>query len=123
MNIAIIGSGPAGLTAAIYTARAGLTTTVYAGMQPGGQLTTTTVIENFPGFVDGIDGPVLMENMQKQAVRFGVHIKQTGVTTLLLKAKQFELIDSYGLSEIYDGVIIASGATARYLGLDRRAHV
>jgi thioredoxin reductase (NADPH) len=117
-SIAIIGSGPAGLTAAIYTARAGLNTTVYAGMQPGGQLTTTTVIENFPGFEEGIDGPVLMENMQKQAIRFGTKVEQKGVTKLVLRENKFEIVDSYGLSEIFDAVIIASGATARYLGLD-----
>jgi thioredoxin reductase (NADPH) len=116
-KIAIIGSGPSGLTAAIYTSRGGLDTTVYAGNQPGGQLTTTTVIENFPGFVEGIDGPVLMETMQKQSERFGTKVVQKSVTKLSLVADQFEIHDSYGGSSVYDGVIIASGATARYLNL------
>jgi thioredoxin reductase (NADPH) len=117
-KIAIIGSGPSGLTAAIYTSRGGLETTVYAGGQPGGQLTTTTVIENFPGFEHGIDGPVLMETMQKQAERFGSVVVQKSVTKLNLVGEQFEIHDTYGGSSIYDGIIIASGATARYLGLE-----
>ena len=81
-KIAIIGSGPAGLTAGIYTARANIDTTIYLGLQPGGQLTTTTEIENFPGFVDGIDGGELMTNMQKQAERFGSKTIQENVKNL-----------------------------------------
>ncbi len=81
-KIAIIGSGPSGLTAGIYTSRANLDTTIYMGLQPGGQLTTTTEIENFPGFVDGIDGSQLMENMQKQAQRFGAKLVRDEVKNL-----------------------------------------
>jgi thioredoxin reductase (NADPH) len=121
-KIAIIGSGPSGLTAAIYTARASLDTDVFMGIQPGGQLTTTTEIENFPGFVDGIQGPELMMNMENQAKRFGAKMKQEEVSNIeVIKntdqtVNKFKIVSSQGTSE-YDGVIIASGASARYLGL------
>ncbi len=115
-RIAIIGSGPAGLTAAIYTARAEIETTVYLGIQPGGQLTTTTEIENFPGFAEGIDGGELMANMQKQAVRFGAKTELTSVESIAQKLDGVEIVTPAN-TQLFDAVIIASGATARYLGL------
>lgn len=117
-KIAIIGSGPAGLTAGIYTARAELDTTIYHGVQPGGQLTTTTEIENFPGFPEGIMGPELMTNMQQQAERFGVKTILESIKSIKDNGdKTFTLITVAGNEETYDAVIIASGATAKYLGL------
>ncbi len=118
-KIAIIGSGPAGLTAAIYTSRADIETDIFMGIQPGGQLTTTTEIENFPGFVDGINGPDLMENMQKQAQRFGSNILYETVKSIKFDADKKEyFITADGGERKYDGVIIASGAKAKYLGLE-----
>jgi thioredoxin reductase (NADPH) len=119
-SVAIIGSGPSGLTAAIYTSRASLKTTVFSGIQPGGQLTTTTEIENFPGFVDGIMGPDLMENMQKQAERFGSDVQFAEVKGIKLNNKegQKKFTVQADTGEVdFDAVIVASGATARYLGL------
>src|SRR3954469_331074 len=112
----IIGSGCAGLTAAIYTARANLSPLVLAGHEPGGQLSITTLVENFPGFPDGIQGPELTENMRKQAVRFGAEYLHGIVGTVDLRKRPFEL--SVGQEIIYtDTLIIASGASARWLGL------
>lgn len=118
-SVAIIGSGPAGLTAAIYTSRAFLDTTVYAGMEPGGQLTLTTEVENFPGFPEGIMGPELMMNMQNQAKRFGSKVEMKAVKSLEVQStgKKFKINDNFGGSTEYDAVIISSGASARYLGL------
>lgn len=119
-KVAIIGSGPAGLTAGIYTARGELETTIFAGEQPGGQLTTTTEIENFPGFVDGILGPTLMQNMQQQAQRFGAKIEYSTITKIEINKDKLQ---PFGLNfgdktEYFDGVIIATGAKARYLGIE-----
>jgi thioredoxin reductase (NADPH) len=117
-KIAIIGSGPAGLTAAIYTSRANIDTTIFLGIQPGGQLTTTTEIENFPGFVDGIQGPELMENMQKQAERFGAKSLLETVRGLSFDIPNHKYTLTHDSGEsTFDAVIIASGASARYLGL------
>ena len=121
-KVAIIGSGPSGLTAAIYTSRAQLDTTVYLGMEPGGQLTTTTEIENFPGAWSsetkkGMMGPDLMSLMQKQAEHFGAKTKMENVDKLeVLDNGKFKIVTAVG-ENIFDGVIIATGASARYLGL------
>jgi len=122
-KVAIIGSGPSGLTAGIYTSRAQLDTTIYTGTQPGGQLTTTTEIENFPGAWDpetkqGMMGPDLMMRIQKQAEHFGCKTIMSNVKSLekLLDGKL--KVTAGGKTEMYDAVIIASGASARYLGLE-----
>jgi thioredoxin reductase (NADPH) len=112
----ILGSGCAGLTAAIYTARAGLKPLVLEGHEPGGQLSITTLVENFPGWPDGIQGPDLIENMKKQATRFGATIELAHLTRVELGAHPFKLHTNTG--EIHARtLIIASGASARWLGL------
>jgi thioredoxin reductase (NADPH) len=115
-SVAIIGSGPAGLTAAIYTARAGLSPILFHGPLPGGQLTTTTEVENFPGFPEGIQGPDLMKNMEYQARRFGTEILQELITKIDLKQRPF-LISSSNRTLTCDAVILASGATPKSLGI------
>ena len=114
----IIGSGPAGYTAAIYTGRANLSPVLYEGIQPGGQLTITTDVENFPGYPEGISGTELMKDLRKQAERFGVEIR-TGIATAadLSKAPYKITIDDEKVIEA-DTVIISTGATAKYLGLE-----
>ncbi|MBQ8360755.1 MAG: thioredoxin-disulfide reductase [Bacteroidaceae bacterium] len=114
----IIGSGPAGYTAAIYTGRANLNPVLYEGLQPGGQLTITTEVENFPGYPEGIGGTELMDDLRKQAERFGVDIR-TGIATKAdLSAAPYKItIDNEQVIEA-DTVIISTGATAKYLGLE-----
>lgn len=113
----IIGTGPAGLTAAIYLARANMEPLIIEGLQPGGQLTTTTEIENFPGFTDGIMGPELMDNMRKQAERFGAKFKSSWVEKVDLSKRPFK-VTVEGLGELEtESVIISTGASARYLGI------
>ncbi|MBF0205265.1 MAG: thioredoxin-disulfide reductase [Oligoflexia bacterium] len=114
-DIAIIGSGPAGYTAAIYTARAGLALVVIEGAQPGGQLTMTTMIENFPGFPEGIMGPELMDRMRSQASHFGAKFISSQVTDLNVNQKI--LILDNGQHYVYKSLIIASGASSRWIGL------
>lgn len=115
-QVLILGSGPAGLTAAIYAARANLNPLVIEGPQPGGQLTTTTEIENFPGFENGIMGPDLMEIMKKQAKRFSARIEMKQATKADLKRRPFRLwFDNEEVTA--DSLIVATGATARTLGL------
>lgn len=113
----IIGGGPAGYTAAIYASRAGLTPVLYEGMQPGGQLTTTTDIENFPGFEKGVDGQGLMEAMRAQALRLGADIRTGAVTEADLSVRPFRFVIDGEKEVEAEAVIIATGATARYLGL------
>lgn len=113
----IIGTGPAGLTSAIYLARANMDPLVIEGMEPGGQLTTTTEVENFPGFPEGILGPELMDNMRKQAERFGAQFKNGWVDSIDLAERPFR-IRVEGQEEITaDSVIISTGASAKYLGI------
>ena len=113
----IIGSGPAGYTAAIYASRANLNPVLYEGVQPGGQLTTTTEIDNFPGYPEGITGTEMMEDLKKQAQRFGTEVRYGIVTKVDFSNRPFTLeIDSEKKVEA-DSVIIATGATAKYLGL------
>ncbi|MBP6609864.1 MAG: thioredoxin-disulfide reductase [Paludibacter sp.] len=113
----IIGSGPAGYTAAIYASRANLSPVLYEGMQPGGQLTTTNDVENFPGYPAGITGPELMEDLKKQAERFGADIRFGYVTATDLSAAPYKVtVDGEKVIEA-DTIIISTGATAKYLGL------
>ena len=116
-KVVIIGSGPAGLTSAIYTGRAGLKPLVIAGVPAGGQLMLTTVVENFPGFPEGIDGPELMKMMREQAVRYDAEIIEDNVTSVELNTKPFKVTTN---SETYEteAVIIATGSSARWLGLE-----
>lgn len=113
----IIGSGPAGYTAAIYAARANLKPVLYEGLQPGGQLTTTTEVENFPGYPEGVTGPVMMEDLKKQAERFGTDVRWGLATKADFSESVLKVwIDDSNLIEA-ESVIIATGATAKYLGL------
>ncbi len=114
----IIGSGPAGYTASIYTTRAGIKSVLIEGLQPGGQLTTTTTIENFPGFPDGIDGFQLMDNMRAQAVNVGADVRSGLVTAIDLSQRPFIATLDGGTQIAADTVIVATGASAKYLGLD-----
>ncbi len=114
----ILGSGPAGYTAAIYAARANLKPVMYTGMQMGGQLTTTTEIDNFPGYPDGIDGTSMMEDLKKQAERFGTEVRFGMATSVDFSGKVKQVVvDENTLIEA-DSVILATGATAKYLGLE-----
>src|SRR6266404_7351710 len=121
-NIVIIGTGCAGLTAAIYAARANLAPLVLSGREPGGQLTTTTLVENFPGYPDGTDGPELIMNRQRQAEKFGARLQYAQVS-------EFEIRDGYYRLKVDEAwidaraVIIASGASARFLGLENESQM
>ncbi len=114
----IIGSGPAGYTAAIYAGRANLAPMLYSGIQPGGQLTQTTVVENFPGYPEGVDGNAMMDDFRRQAERFGADIRSGSIVRADLSRRPFRLVDDDGREIEAETVIIATGATAKYLGLD-----
>lgn len=114
----IIGGGPAGYTAAIYASRAALDPVLYEGMEPGGQLTTTTTIENFPGFPGGVDANKLMSDMRAQAVELGADVRTGTVTAVDFDQKPFKVTVDGTTEILADSVIIATGATAKYLGLE-----
>jgi len=114
----IIGSGPAGYTAAIYAARADLKPIMYEGMQPGGQLTITTEVDNFPGYPEGIKGPVMMEELKKQAERFGTRVRFGMVTDVDFSKKPFKAVADDGKTLMAETIIIATGASAKWLGLE-----
>lgn len=113
----IIGSGPAGYTAAIYASRANLSPVLYEGIQPGGQLTTTTTVENFPGYPDGVDGNQLMDDLRRQALRFGTDIRSGIATSADLSVAPYRVIIDEEKTIETETLIIATGATAKYLGL------
>jgi len=114
----IIGSGPAGYTAAIYAARADLKPVLYMGLQPGGQLTSTTEVDNFPGYPEGTMGPEMMEDLKKQAERFGTEMRWGIVTEVDFSRRPFKVVGDDGNAVLAESVIIATGATARWLGLE-----
>lgn len=118
VRVLIIGSGPAGYTAAIYAARANLNPVLYEGLQPGGQLTTTTEVDNFPGYPDGVTGPAMMEDLKKQAERFGSQIRFGMATSADLSQKPYKVTIDGEKTISADALIIATGATAKYLGLE-----
>jgi thioredoxin reductase (NADPH) len=117
-RIAIVGSGPAGWTAALYASRAELAPVVFEGPQPGGQLTITTEVENYPGFRDGIQGPELMEIFREQARRFGTEVVLDTISKVDFAARPFKLFLDGGGSVTADAVIVSSGASAKLLGLE-----
>jgi thioredoxin reductase (NADPH) len=117
LNCLIIGSGPAGYTAAIYASRANLNPVLYEGLQPGGQLTITTDVENFPGYPEGVSGFQIMEDMRNQALRFGTDIRNGEITKVDFSSRPFLIKVSDGTEILAKTVIIATGATAKYLGL------
>ena len=121
-NVVIVGSGCAGLTAAIYAARANLKPLVIDGHEPGGQLTLTTMVENYPGFPEGILGPELIDNMRKQAERFGAEFKSGAVSEVVLSRRPFKIVAG---KETYETktLIVAAGASARLLGLPSERHL
>ena len=122
-RLAVLGSGPAGLTAAIYAARAGLGPVVIQGIQPGGQLTTTTDVENYPGFRDVIQGPWLMEEMQAQAEHVGTKMVWDHISAVDLSRRPFRLSGDGGAQYFADTLVIATGAQAKWLGLPSEEHM
>jgi len=117
VKVLIIGSGPAGYTAAIYAARAGLNPILYTGGQPGGQLTTTNDVENFPGYPEGINGPQMMMDLQKQAERFGTKVNFGLVTSVDFSSYPLKVVVDEKDTVVAESIIIATGATAKYLGI------
>ena len=121
VKVLIIGSGPAGFTAAIYTSRANLSPVLYEGIEPGGQLTTTTEIENFPGYPQGITGTAMMEDLRKQALRFGADVRRGIITDIDLSQRPFKATVDHEHQIEADAVIVCTGASAKYLGLESEA--
>ena len=121
-KVIILGSGPAGYTAAVYAARAMLSPTLIQGSQPGGQLTITTDVENYPGFADPIQGPWLMEQMQAQAEHVGTHIVMDHINKVELRTRPIRLEGDSGDTYTCDALIIATGAQARWLGIHSEEH-
>ena len=117
IRLLIIGSGPAGYTAAIYAGRSNLSPVLYEGLQPGGQLTTTTEVENFPGFPEGIDANELMDNLRSQAERFGCEIRSASAVRTDLSARPYHVWFDDETEATADSIIICTGASAKYLGL------
>lgn len=117
-RVVIVGTGPAGLTAALYSARANLEPLVFQGPEPGGQLTTTTDVENFPGYPDGILGPDMMQQFEAQATRFGAELRWGTVTSVDFSVRPFRLLVDEETPVTADAVIISTGASAKYLGLE-----
>ncbi|MCM1448998.1 MAG: thioredoxin-disulfide reductase [Clostridiales bacterium] len=113
----IIGGGPAGFTAAIYASRANLQPILYEGIQPGGQLTTTTEVENFPGYPQGVTGPQLMDDLKSQALKYGADVRQGQVTRVNFESRPFKVEIDGDIQIVAETVIIATGASAKYLGL------
>ncbi len=113
----IIGSGPAGFTAAIYASRANLSPVLYEGLEPGGQLTTTTEVENFPGYPEGVLGTIMMDDMRRQAKKFGADVRYGVVTSIDLSSRPFKVVVDGSTQIEAESVILATGATAKYLGL------
>lgn len=116
-KVLVIGSGPAGYTAGIYAGRANLAPIIYEGNQPGGQLTQTTEVENFPGYPDGIGGMEMMDQLRKQAERFGAVVRPRNIESIDLSERPFKAIDDHGEEIIANTVIISTGASAKYLGI------
>lgn len=116
-RVLIIGSGPAGYTAALYASRANLRPILFEGDQPGGQLTTTTEIENFPGYPEGVQGPEMMDHFRQQALRFGAEIKSRTIDMVDFSSRPFKVRDDRGDEYLADTVIVSTGASAKYLGL------
>ena len=121
VKVLIIGSGPAGFTAAIYTSRANLSPVLYEGIEPGGQLTTTTEIENFPGYPEGITGTLMMEDLKKQALRFGADVRRGIITDIDLSQRPFHVKVDHEHEIEAESVIVCTGASAKYLGLESEA--
>src|SRR5215211_6314588 len=122
-RLLILGSGPAGMTAAIYAARAGLQPVMVQGIQPGGQLTTTTDVENYPGFRDVIQGPWLMEEMQAQAEHVGTKVVWDHISAVDLSVRPFRLTGDGGGHYFADTLVIATGAQAKWLNLPSEEHM
>ena len=117
-DVVIVGTGPAGLTAALYASRANLTPLVVQGPEPGGQLTTTTDVENFPGYPDGVMGPEMMQDLEKQATRFGAELQWGTITHVDLSERPFKLVVDEATPLLAETVIVSTGASAKYLGLE-----